>query len=100
MASQVHSTAIPQSKVSSSDDINTHEKISPVPSYDEQRNVGNIEATDVKYGTGVQEKVVDGSQSSMREENEGEGEERGFLSKIWHKYKPFFHAAFLMLMTG
>lgn len=103
MASQVQSTEIAHTRrASSSEDDVVREKITPVPSYNDasRKNDGNIETTDVKYGTGIEEKDIGGSQSSVVGDNEEEREERSWLSKIWRKYKPVFHAFFVLVMTG
>src|SRR4051812_31232142 len=105
MASKFEPVEMPQShpresRVSSSDDIAAHEKISPVPSYDDQRkDTGAVETKAVQYGTGIEEKDMGESQSSVTGENEEEQKERSTASKIWHKYKPVFHGLFLALMT-
>jgi len=97
MANNLHPSGVPDPSL---EDNTPHEKISPVPSYDAGRkDVGNVETTNVKYGTGVEEKDLglDHSQTSV----DGDSEEpRSKGRQIWTKYKPFFHLGFWLVMTG
>jgi hypothetical protein len=96
-------TAVSDSRVSSSVEDNTkRETISSAPSYEANRkNVGDIEAADVKYGTGevVEKDIGQDSQSSEHGEPLS-GDRSTLLSKIWHDYKPVFHVIFGMFITG
>lgn len=95
MASNV--TQLPDSRVSSSEVNNGGEKISPVPSYEGENKHGE---SDVKYGSsGVEEKDLGFEHSQISEVDE-EGERPSWFSQIWRKYKPFFHAFFVIFITG
>lgn len=95
MASNV--TQLPDSRVSSSEVNKSGEKISPVPSYEGEHKHGG---SDVKYGSsGVEEKDLGFEQSQASEVDE-EGEPRSWFNQIWRRYKPFFHAFFVIIMTG
>lgn len=94
---------VPDSRVSSSVEENVkHENISSAPSYEgDRKNVGDIEAADVKYGTGeIVEKDM-GLESQPSEQGEPLDHDRpSLLTKLWRDYKPYFHVLFGLFITG
>jgi hypothetical protein len=99
MASQTPTTTVEEPRVSSSEGNNTHEKISPAPSYEVDKGTSDVRGADVKYGTDVVEEK-DNGESVASEAGERAVDDRGRLHKIWDKYKHFFLAFFMFVMTG
>lgn len=93
MSSNVHPV---DSRLSNSEN---NEKISRSPSYDRKDTPG--EGADVKYGSnGVNEKDLDVERDHTSEDGDNDEEHQSWFSKIWKKYKPWFHLLFMVVMTG
>jgi len=78
-----------------------HEKISPIPSYEQgtSKDDGKVEITDVKYGTGAEEKDLGLGTPSTSEEGETEAP----VSKsrqFFKRYRIFFVLALETIATG
>jgi len=78
-----------------------HEKISPVPSYEQgmSKDDGKVEVIDVKYGTGVEEKDLGLGTPSTSEEGKTEAP-ASKPRQIFRKYRIFFVLALETVATG
>ena len=77
------------------------EKIDRIPSYDRPVTVkdstdGDLDTTDVKYGTGVEEKAMSASEDASLEE----GEQQSKLRTLWIKYRWVRHIFTWLVATG
>ena len=96
-------TTTGQDHISSGSSLNHEdvEKIDRTPSYDKpivakDSAVGDVETTDVKYGTGVEEKAM----SASEDESVGDGKRKSKLRTLWARYRIFGHLAIWLVFTG
>ena len=89
--------------ISSGSSLNNEkvEKIDRIPSYDKpvvakDSANGDIESTDVKYGTGVEEKAMSTSEDASLEE----GKPQSKIRSLWIKYRIFGHLAIWLVATA
>jgi len=94
-----------ETHISSASSLNHHdnvEKIDRIPSYERPAVAndtvrGDVETTDVKYGTGIEEKAMSASEEDG---SMGETKRQSKLRSLWIRYRIFGHLAIWLVMTA